>query len=286
MEKILTLRGLLFGALGGLVAWVFMYLMAEPIIDRAIGYEEARSEAMEALEHSHGAMGHAHGGEEEVFSRTIQQTVGAGVGMVVLGLALGGIAAVVLAVWLHYRGDSAASARRYAIPVAVLTFGALYVLPIIKYPANPPAVGNEDTIQQRTGLFLAMIAISAVVVLIGVVVRQRLRARGLGEGSLWIAAGVVVVLMVLAYWLMPSLGSLSANAELHSAFETPGPVTDTDGTILLPGFDADDLYLFRLYSLIAQVIIWVSIAGGLTLGAKRVDAARSTTTDRPLVGTR
>ena len=271
MEKILTLRGLLFGAVGGFLAWIFMYLMAEPIIGRAIDYEEARSEAMETLEHSHAAGGHSHGGEDELFTRSIQEGLGAGTGMVVLGLALGGITAVIFALWMHYR--SGAAAGRYALPVTGLAFAVFYLLPTLKYPANPPAVGNDDTIEARTGLFLLLIALSAVTVLVGVFVRQKLRAR-LGAGSLWVAAGVVVALMVIIYAVMPQLGSLDANAGSGSAFETPGPVVDAEGHIILEGFDADDLYQFRLYSLIAQVIIFTSIGGGLTLAAKKLDALR------------
>ena len=271
MEKILTLRGLLFGAIGGFIAWIFMYLMAEPIIGRAIDYEEARSEAMEALEHSHEAGGHSHGGEDELFTRSIQEGLGAGTGMVVLGLALGGITAVIFALWMHYRADAAAG--RYALPVTGLAFTVFYLLPTLKDPANPPAVGNDDTIQARTALFLLLIVLSAVAVLIGVLVRQKLRAR-LGAGSMWGAVGVVVVLMTIIYAVMPQLGSLDANAGSGSSFETPGPVVDAEGHILLEGFNADDLYQFRLYSLIAQVIIFTSIAGGLTLAAKKIDALR------------
>lgn len=271
MEKILTLRGLLFGAIGGFVAWVFMYIMAEPIIGRAIDYEGARSEAIEAIEQAHQTGGFPQGGEEEVFSRSIQEGLGAGTGMVLLGFALGGITAVIFAVWMHYRSEAAA--RRYALPVTGLTFAVLYLLPILKYPANPPAVGNEDTIKARTGLFLLLIVLSAVAVVIGVFVRQKLRDR-LGEGSMWVAVGVVIVLMLIVYAVLPQLGSLDANAANGSSFETPGPVVDADGHIIIEGFDADDLYQFRLYSLIAQAIIYTSIAGGLTLAAKKIDSLR------------
>lgn len=271
MEKILTLRGLLFGAIGGFIAWIFMYLIAEPIIGRAIDYEEARSEAMETLAHSHEAGGHSHGGEDELFTRGIQEGLGAGTGMVVLGLALGGITAVIFALWMHYR--SGAAAGRYALPVTGAAFAVFYVLPSLKYPANPPAVGNDETIEARTGLFLLLIVLSAVVVLVGVFVRQKLRAR-LGAGSMWAAAGVVVVLMIIVYAAMPQLGSLDANAGNGSPFETPGPVVDAEGHVILEGFNADDLYQFRLYSLIAQAIIFTSIAGGLTLAAKKIDSLR------------
>jgi len=46
--------------------------------------------------------------------------------------------------------------------------------------------------------------------------------------------------------------------------ETPGPSREDAGTIVLPGFPAADLYEFRLYGLLTQVIIWATI--GLVFG--------------------
>jgi hypothetical protein len=42
--------------------------------------------------------------------------------------------------------------------------------------------------------------------------------------------------------------------------ETPEPLKDPSGAIIYPGFSADDLYHFRLYSLGAQVVLWATIA--------------------------
>jgi hypothetical protein len=36
----------------------------------------------------------------------------------------------------------------------------LALVPQIKYRANPPSVGNPDTIGQRTALYFAMLALS------------------------------------------------------------------------------------------------------------------------------
>jgi hypothetical protein len=66
--------------------------------------------------------------------------------------------------------------------------------------------------------------------------------------------------------LLPALGHLSANQALdntvgygRSATETPLPVRDAQGTIVYPGFPADVLWKFRLYSVIGQLIIWTGI---------------------------
>lgn len=67
--------------------------------------------------------------------------------------------------------------------------------------------------------------------------------------------------------LLPSLGHLSANTAEYgaAATETAQPLRDSAGTIIYPGFPADDLYAFRLYSIGAQAILWATI--GLSFGA-------------------
>ena len=66
---------------------------------------------------------------------------------------------------------------------------------------------------------------------------------------------------------------------LKGVHETPGPLRDPDGRIVLAGFDADDLYDFRVYSLGGQLVLWGVI--GLVLGpwAERALSQSS----RPLV---
>jgi Probable cobalt transporter subunit (CbtA) len=38
---------------------------------------------------------------------------------------------------------------------------SLYVIPFLKYPANPPAVSLDETIRQRTLLYVLMVVLSA-----------------------------------------------------------------------------------------------------------------------------
>ena len=47
---------------------------------------------------------------------------------------------------------------RAAIAVAVTGFAGVFLLPFLKYPANPPAVGDPDTIGRRTALYLVAVA--------------------------------------------------------------------------------------------------------------------------------
>lgn len=62
MEKHIIGRGLVAGALGGVLAFVWSWIFIEPLINRAIDYEDAVSAAHQAAEHGGHAHVHDHGG--------------------------------------------------------------------------------------------------------------------------------------------------------------------------------------------------------------------------------
>ncbi|OBA60642.1 cobalt transporter [Nocardia sp. 852002-20019_SCH5090214] len=268
MEKRIIARGVLVGATGGLAAFVFARILAEPIIDRAIDYEGGRDAAHTTLE---AAAGHSMAGmeESELFTRSVQSTIGLGFGTVVFGAAMGALFAVVYCLFMGRVGSL--SPRNLALCVAGGMFGVLYAVPFLKYPTNPPSIGNPDTIGQRTGLYLSMVVIAAVCAVGAVWLGRKLQAR-LGNWTATIAAGLAFVVVVTAIAaLLPALGHLAANrAPGDAATETPGPLTDSSGRIVYPGFPADDLYYFRFYSLAAQVILWSVIGVGFATLAPRL----------------
>ncbi|RDI63647.1 CbtA family protein [Nocardia pseudobrasiliensis] len=284
MEKRIIGLGVLFGGLGGLLAFLFARVLAEPIIDRAIDYEGGREEAQMALDK---AAGHAmdHTEEAELFTRSVQSNTGLGFGMIVFGLALGALFAVVYSVALGRVGKLAP--RPLALLVAGGMFLALYAVPFLKYPANPPSIGHPETIKERTGLYLAMIVISVALLLGAIWLGRKLAAR-LGNWYATIVAGVAFVVVIGAVMaLLPSLGHLSANSAYGDfATETPQPLTDASGKIVFPGFPADDLFYFRLYSLLAQAIVWTVIGVGFASLTTRLfgrEAVRGETATAPLV---
>lgn len=267
MERQFVLRCGGFGLLAGLLSFIFAKLWAEPIISRAIDYEEGRDEAQDALDK---AAGIATGGDEtELFSRTIQSTVGIGTGMVLMGFALGLLYAVVFSLYLRYAKPT--NIRAAAIGVAAAMFACLYIVPCLKYPSNPPAVGNPDTIKQRTWLFLTMI-IASVIVMIGVVFLHKVLSARMDSWIAFLISAVVFAVIMYAFSrLLPSLGHLHADIDefgRHNS-ETPRPLTDPDGKIVYPGFPADDLYYFRVYSFMAQCILWGVIGFGTALVSKK-----------------
>ena len=264
----LVLRAAGVGALGGLAAFVFARILAEPLIQQAIDYEEGRGEAEEALAAAAGTPAAAH--EHEMFSRFVQGNIGVGVGIVAFGLAMGCLFGVVYC--LAYGRVGRVSARRLSLLVAGAMFLALYLVPFLKYPANPPAVGNGDTIGQRAELYGVMVVACVVAAAGAVWLGQRLAVR-LGSWNATLVAGLAFVVVVgVVGALLPPLGSLAANAGASGPLlsETPQPLRDPSGAIVYPGFDADLLYWFRLYALGAQALLWAVIGVAFAPLAERV----------------
>ena len=262
MEKQIIGRGLLAGALAGVLAFVFAKIFIEPVIGRAIDFEDGVGAAREAVEgHSHG--GHEHG--VELFTRGIQSNIGMGFGVLAFALAMGALLAVVFC--LTYGRVGNLSARALSALIAGGMLLSLWVVPALKYPPSPPATSLDETIKQRTLLYLLVVVLSAGLFVGSVLLGRRLAPRfGVWNATL-IGAADYVVSMAVVFLILPTID------------EIPGPVTDAAGTIIFPGFSADDLYDFRLYSLGTQVVMWATI--GLVFGAlvsrllegKRADAA-------------
>ncbi|WP_432193611.1 CbtA family protein [Streptomyces sp. bgisy027] len=227
--RTLLVRGMLAGIGAGVLAFVFAYLVGEGPVDAAIAFESANS--------------HEHGGEELV-SRSVQSTAGLATGVLVFGVAIGGIVAFAFCFALGRIGRF--GARATAGLTALAGFLLAYLVPILKYPANPPAVGNPDTLDKRTILFVLMIALSVLLGIAAILLGRRL-APAWGNWNASIAAGVAFVAVVAI-----------AMVVLPSGENTP------------KGFPATDLWEFRLASIGVQAVLWSTF--GLLFGflAERV----------------
>lgn len=96
------------------------------------------------------------GGGPDIFSRTVQANIGFGI--VLFGAAMGAIFAVVYCVAIGRVGKI--SPRNLALLVAGGLFLGFYLVPFLKYPANPPSIGHPETIKDRGGLYLLMVVLS------------------------------------------------------------------------------------------------------------------------------
>lgn len=271
MARALVLRAVAAGALGGLLAFLFARLLAEPVIQTAIDYESRRDAARDALASAAGRPEAPH--DLELVGRGVQASLGAGVGMVLFGAAMGALLAV--AYCLAWGRTGGLRPRSLAALLAGGGFVTLYLVPFLKYPANPPAVGHPDTIGQRTGLYLVLVLGAVLFGALAVWLGRRLAPRlGNWNATLVGLAGFAFACGVLMAAL-PPVGQLATNLAQYgeAATETPGPLRDARGAIVLPGFDADLLYRFRLYSVGAQLVLWTVLGSTFAACAERVLAA-------------
>jgi hypothetical protein len=234
----LLLRGMLAGLGAGVLALVVAYVLGEPQVDAAIEQEAHAAGGG----HEHGN-GHGHGaavaGGDELVSRSLQSTAGLATGMLVYGVALGGLAALAVAYALGRVGRF--GPRATALMLALGGLVAVYVVPSLKYPANPPGVGDPATVGERTARYFLLVLLSVLLAVGAAVVGRRLVPR-LGGWYATVAGGAVFVAAVgVALVLLP--GSSAAVPE---------------------GFPADLLWRFRLASVAVHGVVWVGF--GLLFG--------------------
>ena len=230
--RTLLTRGMLAGVVAAAAAFVFARIFGEGPIDASIGFEAA-----------HATPGH---GEPEVVSRAIQSTLGLGVALLVYGTAVGGIFGLAYAFSLGRFG--ALSARATAVVVAAICFTAGFLVPFLKYPANPPATGSEETIGRRTVLFVLMIVISVAAAMFAVLLARGLASRLGGWNAVLVGVAGFVALVATAMLVLPSVDEVPAD------------------------FPADVLWRFRLASIGTQLVLWTTI--GLVFGALTERRAR------------
>jgi predicted cobalt transporter CbtA len=129
-----------------------------------------------------GPLGRAVAGEgstgDEMFSRGTQQ-VGGMAAALVYGAAAGAVFAIAYSAVRHRLRTT--DDWRAAVAVAAAGFTAVFLLPFLKYPANPPTVGDPDTIGRRTALYLLAVAWSLVATWAGWRAWRAFVARGMPE---------------------------------------------------------------------------------------------------------
>jgi predicted cobalt transporter CbtA len=224
MRRLLKL-GALAGLVGGVVLALFLRLVGETAIGDAVALENARDRAHNVVHH-------------DMFSRATQQ-VGGMLGAAVFGVCAGAVLAVVFALVRHRL--AARDDWRRAVTVGLTAFAVVALAPGLKYPANPPSVGDPATITERTLLYLVMIGWSVVAAWAAWRLSLAWRARNRPDHvRLPAVAGLYLALIGLGYALLP------------------GPPDKVDAPATL-------IWRFRVESLAGQALFWA--VTGCLLGA-------------------
>ncbi len=247
------------GALAGLAAFGYARVQVAPLIAQAIEYEEGRSHAL-----LDATGGHTH--EHEVFTRAVQENVGAGVGVIGFGVVVGVLFAVgyaVLSAAVSRRGSDGGSPWA-ATAASVGAFISVSLVPFIIYPANPPGVGQAETSGQRTVAYLALLVVSVAAAAAAVAVALRYAPRVGGWTAAMSAGWAYVAVIATAATILPGV------------HEVPGPIADDAGALVFPGFPAELLAEFRLQSLLTSAVMWLVLGTAFGVALSRTAAARST----------
>jgi predicted cobalt transporter CbtA len=259
MVRTFLVRGMLVGIVAGLLSFCFLKIYGEPQVDIAIAFEEHMNEAKAAAAKEHAAAPHQdeaamhhdmaghgeqaaaqHEEEPELVSRPVQAGLGLFVAVIVYCTAFGGLFGLAFA-FAYGRIPGALTPQGVSVLLAATGFIAIYLVPNLKYPANPPSVGEPETIGLRTALYFIMIAVS-LAAMVGAAALKRSFVPRFGEwnATLLVAAGYIVVVAIAAL-LLPVVNEVPAE------------------------FPAVALWNFRIASLGAQLIMWATL--GLLFGA-------------------
>ena len=214
-------RGALAGAIGGVATALFQWIVIERQIDKALAIEAANA---------------GPGGGDEMFTRGPSRSPAACSPRLIYGTFLGIVFAFACAVlWPRLPGRTVFSR---SIRLAVVVFVAWVLVPNLKYPANPPAVGDPDTVGQRTASYLLLHGGLDDPRLPGVGARgRRLTDQGLDGAERFAPVAGAYAAAVTVAWLLSS-------RPIRDAIEVP----------------ANLIWHFRIQSLGGNAILWV-VAG-------------------------
>ncbi|MEO3959694.1 CbtA family protein [Chromobacterium piscinae] len=120
-------------------------------------------------------------------------------------------------------------------------FISFALVPFLKYPPNPPAVGDPGTIGSRTALFFAMIAVSLAALAIAVFLARKLIAHFGAWDATLIAGAAFIALVIIAQSLLPEVNEIPEQ------------------------FSAVLLWRFRMASFGIQAILWAGL--GVAFGS-------------------
>lgn len=139
---------LLAGAIAGTILGAINQVAVEPYIDRAVELE-----TLNANQSSSQIINSAEFTAYRLWQRGGEMLAGT-----ILGLSIGSLFGIVFA--YTHNSVPGSNNKKKALIVAGIMWFVLFLIPALKYPANPPAVGDPETIYYRQSLYVAFLVIS------------------------------------------------------------------------------------------------------------------------------
>jgi len=142
---------LISGALAGAIHGTVNFAIVEPYLDQAIGIENQNLFASGEKDDTEQFWA-------EYESYRIWQKSGQVLAGIILGIAMGSLFGIIYA--LSRNSLPGKNDVIKAVILAGIMWFTIYLIPFLKYPANPPTVGDGETIALRTILYISFILIS------------------------------------------------------------------------------------------------------------------------------
>jgi predicted cobalt transporter CbtA len=190
---------LLAGAIAGTILGAINQVVVEPYIDHAIELEMLQ-------QNTTAQSGQVITNPAEFAAYRFWQKGGEIIAGTILGLSIGSLYGIVFA---YTRGSISGTNnnKKKALIVAGIMWLVLFLMPALKYPSNPPAVGNPETIYYRQSLYVAFLAISGFSALgLAFLYRKMMVAssNNTKKKAIIIPSAVYAAIMAGAYLAMPA----------------------------------------------------------------------------------
>lgn len=180
---------LVSGAVAGSILGIINLALVEPYIDKAIQIETQND--IKAGQNVN---------TDDIVGYRNWQKSGEIVGAIVYGISISALFGIV---FVYSRnslpGNNAISKAMFL--ASIMCF-VLFIVPSLKYPSNPPAVGEPDTIYYRQALFLSFLVISGVSALGAAVIFKKINQAGPTKAA--VACAIYGAIMIVSYIAMSS----------------------------------------------------------------------------------
>ena len=214
---------LISGAIAGTVLGLVNLVIVEPYLDRAIGIEVQNSitagEEVNPVEHA---------------NYRFLQKGGEVVAGTILGMAFGSLLGIV---FVFGKKIISGSNIKKALVLSGVIWLVIFIIPAIKYPANPPTVGDPDTIYYRQFLFISFILISGFTALGLSIIYTKIKSK---ISIKFLTVSIIYTIVMIGVFIVTP----------------PNPDKITAPTDLVNGF--------RIMSMLTMTIFWIIL--GLTFG--------------------
>jgi hypothetical protein len=186
---------LLTGAIAGTILGILNQGIVEPYIEQAIALENEKAAAEE------GEMVNP----VEFNSYRLWQRGGEITAGTILGTSIAALFGIVFA--NSRRSIPGSSNKKKALILAGIMWFVLFLVPALKYPANPPVVGDPETIYYRQSVYVVYLAISGFTAL-GVAfmygkMKQAIKSHKDSRMPIELTLVIYAVIMITAYLAMP-----------------------------------------------------------------------------------